>query len=64
MTFLIIYWVLTTVYGVYWLIKNPSRFNDKKHFTVLDVIDKVFPSMLCSPVIVPIMLLNQIKFKR
>jgi len=31
---LIGYWLLTTIYGVYWLINNPSRFEDKEDFTL------------------------------
>ena len=64
MTYLISYWILTTIYGVYWLVKNPSRFEDEEHFTILDVLANVFPAMICAPFAVPLMLLNQIKFKR
>jgi hypothetical protein len=61
---LIGYWILTTIYGVYWLVKNPSRFDDKENFTVLDVLANVFPATLCSWIAVPIMLLSLVKFKR
>ena len=65
MTYLIYYWILTTTYGIYWLIKNPSRFeDDEEHFTILDVLANVFPAMIVAPFAVPLMLLNQIKFKR
>jgi hypothetical protein len=61
---LIAYWVLTTIYGVYWLIAHPSRFEDKEDFTLMEVIAKIFPSMLLAWAIVPMGLLHQIKFKR
>ena len=61
---LIGYWILTTIYGVYWLIKNPSRFEDKEDFTLMEVIAKIFTSMLLAWVIVPMMLLTKIEFKR
>ena len=61
---LIGYWILTTIYGVYWLIKNPSRFEDKEDFTLMEVIAKIFPSMLLAWAIVPMMLLTKIEFKR
>jgi hypothetical protein len=64
MIYLIIYWILTTIYGVYWLIKNPSRFDNKEDFSILDVLANVFPAMILAPFAVPLMLLNQIKFKR
>ena len=61
---LIGYWILTTIYGVYWLIAHPSRFEDKEDFTLMEVIAKIFPSMLLAWVIVPMMLLTKIEFKR
>ena len=61
---LIGYWILTTIYGVYWLINNPSRFEDKENFTLMEVIAKIFPSMLLAWIFVPMGLLHQIKFKR
>ncbi len=64
MELLLTYWILTTIYGVYWLIKNPSRFDDKEDFSILDVLANVFPAMIVAPFAVPLMLLNQIKFKR
>ncbi len=56
--------MLTTIYGVYWLIAHPSRFEDKEDFTLMEVIAKIFPSMLLAWAIVPMGLLHQIKFKR
>ena len=64
MTILLIYWILTTIYGVYWLIAHPSRFEDKEDFTLMEVIAKIFPSMLLAWIFVPMGLLHQIKFKR
>ena len=64
MVYLIIYWILTTIYGVYWLIKNPSRFDNKEDFSILDVLANVFPAMILAPFAIPLMLLSKIKFKR
>lgn len=63
---LIGYWILTTIYGVYWLIKHPSdrRYEDENEFTLLEVFGKLFPSMLLAWAFVPMGLLHQIKFKR
>jgi len=63
---LIGYWILTTIYGVYWLVKHPSsRYgDDNNEFTLLEVLGHVFPAALLSWVFVPIGLLLQIKFKR
>lgn len=64
--FIVIYWIATTIYGVYWLIKNPSsrHGDDPEYFTVLEVLGKVFPSALLAWLFVPMGLLHQIKFKR
>jgi hypothetical protein len=64
MLLLLTYWILTTIYGIYWLIKNPSRFDDEEHFTLLDVLANVFPALLLSWIIVPMFILGSIKFKR
>lgn len=66
MTLLLIYWILTTLYGTYWLIKHPSdrRYEDNDTFTLLEVIAKTLPAMLIAWAVVPMMLLNQVKFKR
>ena len=62
---LVIYWVATTIYGAYWLVKNPStRGFDDEYFTVLEVIAKLFPAMLIAWLAIPLFLLHQIKFKR
>jgi hypothetical protein len=63
---LLIYWILTTIYGTYWLVKHPSdrRCEDDDEFTLLEVIAKIFPAGLIAWAIVPMLLLNQIKFKR
>ena len=66
MILLLIYWILTTMYGTYWLIKHPSdiRYEDNDTFTLLEVIAKTLPAMLIAWAVVPMMLLNQVKFKR
>jgi heme/copper-type cytochrome/quinol oxidase subunit 2 len=66
MTILLIYWILTTIYGVYWLVKHPSERHgdDMEHFTVMEVLGHIFPSMILAPFFVPMMLLNKIEFKR
>lgn len=64
MTYLIIYWILTTVYGVYWCITTPSIGDDKNYFTLMDILAYVVPSMICAPFVVPIHILGLIKFKR
>jgi len=63
---LIGYWILTTIYGVYWLIKHPSerRCDDMEYFTLMDVLGALFPAIILAPVFVPMMLLETIKFKR
>jgi hypothetical protein len=66
MTIILIYWILTTIYGVYWLIKHPSfrNYEDKDEFTLLEVISYIFPCGLIAWAIVPMLLLHKIKFKR
>jgi hypothetical protein len=66
MILLLIYWILTTIYGTYWLIKHPSdrRYENNDTFTLLEVIAKTLPAMLIAWAIVPMMLLNKIEFKR
>ena len=66
MTIPLIYWILTTIYGVYWLVKHPSskRYEDDDEFTLLEVIAKTVPAALLSWIFVPMLLLHQIKFKR
>ena len=66
MTILLIYWILTTIYGVYWLVKHPSdrRCEDDNEFTLLEVVAKTVPAAMIAWAIVPMMLLNKVKFKR
>jgi hypothetical protein len=63
---LLIYWILTTIYGVYWLVKNPSdrRYEDDDEFTLLEVVAKTIPAAMIAWAIVPMLLLNKVKFKR
>jgi hypothetical protein len=65
---LISYWVVTTIYGTIWLVKNPSsKFASDDHgeyFTLLEAIAKIFPAMLIAWLAVPMFLLNKVKFKR
>jgi len=63
---LLIYWILTTIYGVYWLVKHPSdrRCEDENEFTLLEVVAKTVPAAMIAWAIVPMLLLNKIKFKR
>jgi hypothetical protein len=63
---LLSYWLVTTTYGTYWLVKNPSdrRYEDNEYVTLLEVIAKIFPAALIAWMVVPMMLLNKIKFKR
>ena len=62
--FVLFYWILTTIYGVYWLIKNPRVGQDPKYFTLVDVIGNILPAMCLSWFFMPIMILESIKFKR
>ena len=66
MTLFLIYWILTTIYGVYWLVKHPSsRHGDNtENFTLLEVLGHVFPAALLGWVFVPMWLLSKIEFKR
>jgi len=66
MTLLLIYWILTTIYGTYWLVKHPSdrRYEDDNEFTLLEVIAKMVPAGLIAWAVVPMMLLHKVKFKR
>ena len=71
MTLLFIYWIATTAYGVYWLIKHPaSKFSTMdgntpdEYVTLLEILAKTFISALVSCVFVPIFLMSKIRFKR
>ena len=61
---LIIYWIVTTVIGVYWMIKNPQPSDDKEYFNLAEVIARIFPCMCLAWFIAPLMILWSIKFKR
>jgi hypothetical protein len=65
---LLAYWMATTVYGVYWLIKNPaSRFASDTHdeyVTLLEVMGKLFPAASLAWLFVPLFLMSRIRFKR
>jgi heme/copper-type cytochrome/quinol oxidase subunit 2 len=64
-TILIIYWIATTIIGVIWIAKHPSsRRGDEEYVTLLEIIAMIFPAAIVSWVMVPMMLLNEIKFKR
>jgi len=66
MTYLIIYWILSTIYGIYWAIKHPPEKLglDMEYFSLFEVIGLIFPCSILAPIFIPIMLLSQIKFKR
>ena len=65
-TIFTIYWIATTIYGAYWMVKNPPFHlgPDSEYFTVLEFVAKLFPAMCVAWVVIPMMLLNKIKFKR
>ena len=62
------YWMATTAYGVYWLIKHPaSRFASDTHdeyVSLLEILAKTFPAALLSWLFVPLFLMSKIRFKR
>jgi hypothetical protein len=66
MILLLIYWILTTIYGTYWLVKHPSdrRYEADDEFTLLEVVAKTVPAAMIAWAIVPMLLLNKVKFKR
>lgn len=64
MIYLLIYWVLVTILGIYWMIKNPPITQDSKEVTLLEVIAYIFPCAILAWAIVPMVLLNKVKFKR
>jgi heme/copper-type cytochrome/quinol oxidase subunit 2 len=65
---LLAYWMTTTVYGVYWLIKHPaSKFASDppdEYVTLLEVMGKLFPAALLAWLFVPLFLMSRIRFKR
>jgi hypothetical protein len=66
MNLFLIYWILTTMYGVYWLVKHPSERHgdDMEHFSVMEILGHILPAALLGWVFVPIGILISIKFKR
>jgi len=66
MIILLTYWILTTIYGTYWLVKHPSdrRYEDDNEFTLLEVVAKIVPAAMIAWAIVPMLLMNKVKFKR
>lgn len=65
-TIFLIYWLLTTIAGVIWMIKNPSniKYQDDDEFSLLEVVAYIFPCGLLAWIFVPMMLLHKVKFKR
>lgn len=61
---LIAYWIITTVIGIYWMIKNPRPSDDKEYFDLTEVVSKIFPCMCLAWFLAPFMILASIKFKR
>lgn len=66
MLILFSYWVLTTILGVYWLVKHPSdrRYEDSEYITLLEIIAHIVPCALIAWLVAPMILLNKVKFKR
>jgi len=61
---LIIYWVVTSIYGAYYIAKTPTKIDAKEEFSLFDVASNIFPAMFISPFAVPLCLLNSIKLKK
>lgn len=61
---LITYWILTTIYGVYWMIKNPTPSRDQEYFDLGEIVAFIFPSAVLAWLFVPMLFLTSIKFKR
>ena len=64
MIYLIIYWILTTIISIRYVIKNPRWEHDQVYFTLFDVLGNIFPCALVGWIAVPIGILHSIKFKR
>lgn len=64
MIILLTYLVITTIIGIYWLIKNPPLGHDQVHFSLFEIVAYIFPSALIAWAIVPVLLLHQVKLKR
>ena len=66
------YWIATTAYGVYWLIKHPaeSKFSTMdgntpdEYVTLFEILAKTFISALLAWLFVPLFLMSKIRFKR
>jgi len=63
---ILIYWLVTTIYATYWLVKNPSNrmYEDEEYVTLMEIIAKFCMCALLGPFFVPIALLSAIRFKR
>lgn len=63
---LITYWLITTVIGMYWLLKNPTNrmYQEDDTFSLLELVAVIFPCGLIAWAMVPMMLMHKIKFKR
>jgi hypothetical protein len=66
MKWILAYWIATTIYGVYWLIKHPSvrHGDDMENFTLMEAFAYTFPAGLLAWIFVPMMILGSIEFKR
>jgi hypothetical protein len=64
-TLFLIYWLLTTIAGVYLIIKTPSdrKYQDDE-FSLLDVMACIFPCACIAWAVVPMVFLHKVKFKR
>ncbi len=63
---ILIYWLATTIYATYWLVKNPSNrtYEDPEYVTLLEIMGKFFVSAILGPFFIPIAVLTTIRFKR
>jgi hypothetical protein len=63
---ILIYWLATTIYATYWLVKNPSNrtYEDPEYVSLLEILAKFFVCLILGPFFVPIALLSTIRFKR
>lgn len=64
MIYLLIYWVSMTILGIYWMIKHAPITQDSKEVTLLEIIAYIFPCAMLAWAVIPMMLLNKVKFKR
>ena len=64
LTATLIYWLTTTTYSTYWLVKNPYNMEDREYVTLLEIMGKLFLAALLGPIFVPLALLYSIRFKR